>query len=397
MSAKRGPSAADVGKDVAGAYLNPGGYIIDVGIEVFRNWGETKAPNKRQQARLIEAGYVPPDPSVKGRRAAPLGWTTPDGDVISRNAARQTARTLPALPTPPLVPAPVPAPAPLPTGGEILDDLLRQRDYRPPDRLPRSGEVFDELLRRPRTPAPTPAPTPADVVKKIPRRLPSILGRVGGIIGGVLWPSDLGDSDLDLPPMPETAPARPPPEPPRVTVPSTPDPVPVDTFPDPTPRPADEFPRRVPETAEPPPLPVVLLPIPDASERREPRPDPTPTVVATPSPASVPFDFPSLFPFPMQLPLPRPGRITNRLPRITNNPLLTMVPGTAVAPLPRGLTQVQPSALASAGPPPGSSRCSCPPKRPRKPKKQRTECFEGFYREKQSGIQKTPRRKVPCQ
>lgn len=393
----KGGSAADVGRTVARGYIDPGGFIVRTGLEVLSGINKDRAPNKRQEAALLAAGFEPPDPNVKGRRSAPLGWTTPDGDVISRDEARRVARALPVpLPTPPLVPAP----APLPTGGDILEDLLK----RPSGRigtgpLPRTDELgrelLDDLLKRPRTPAP--APTPADAVGKLPKRLPAILGRVGGIIGGVLWPSDLGDSDLDLPPLPETAPARPPPEPPRVTIPEEPLPAPVETWPSPTPRPVDEFPPAQPPTRSPDPLPVVLLPVPDAAERPRPRPDPTPTAAPAPSPASVPFDFPSLFPFPLQLPLPKRPPASIRLPRLTSNPLLALVPGAQAAPLPRGLTQVQPATLASAGPPSGSSRCSCPPKRPRKPKKQREECFEGFYREKRSGIQKTPRRRVPCQ
>jgi hypothetical protein len=384
---KGGASAADV----YSGYSDPLRYIVSTGLRVLSGKDKDKAPNKRQAEALIEAGYVPPDPKIKGRASAPLGWTTPGGEVISRDEARRVARV---LPTPPLVPVPAPAPPPLPTGRELLDDLLKRPDGRigtgPPPRTDELGrELLDDLLKRPRPPA----PTPADVAGKIPK----ILGRIGGAIGAILYPSDLGDSDL-YPPgtaVPAPAPEPPPPEPPRVTIPAEPLPAPVETWPDPTPRPADEFPPTELPSGLPDLPPVVLLPLPDAEERPLLRPAPTPTAAPGTSPASVPFDFPLAFPFPFRLPT------SSRLPRIATpagNPLLTAVPGVtqfATAPTPRALTSIQPAGLGLPSPP-DSTRCSCP-RKPRKPRKPRNECFAGSYVEKRSGIQKTPRRKVPCQ
>jgi hypothetical protein len=98
------------------------------------------------------------------------------------------------------------------------------------------------------------------------------------------------------------------------------------------------------------------------------------------------------------IPLPNPVASFRTPPVLQPNPLVssggqpTRSPQPARAPL----TMPLPNPLGSAYREPPSDRCSCPPKQKRRPSKPRTVCYSGGYRERARGIDKQPRRKIPC-
>jgi len=382
-----GPTAADTAKTAAGGYFNPGGYIVSTAIRVIGGKDRTKGPKPREREQLLAAGYT----VSRMQTARGLGynvWTDPAGRVIGPDAARVVAKRLPVpLPTPPIAPQPQ-----LPTGSDIFEELLR----RPSDRigrgpLPRTEQqgrdLFEELLKRPRAPAPEPsAPVKAG------RVLGRVLGRVGGIIGGILYPSDTADSDL-YPPgtaIPLPAPDRPTGPPRRPVISRRPRDLPKQPGPSGGSIPDRTGPQPAPLPGSPYPLPTVLLPLPGARPQvtrrplttvRPPMASPWDLLTMTiPSPRSDPFRSPvvSVQPNPILSIANRPGAERD----ILRNPLLSAGPLT--------LTQSSP-----VGSPP-SDRCSCPPKRKRKPTEPRKVCYTGSYREKSRGLSKTPRRKIPC-
>lgn len=393
-----GPDAGTVGGGVSAPYY----FIASTAWDVLTA-KRPKDPNAAQRAALEEAGYgVLPD-SVKGKGRVGQEYFRPDGTPISANRARLDAKVI--LATPPLVPIPAPPPPSLPTGGEILDDLLKRPRTGPvevPDpeleRLLKRGPQsdFERLLEREYRPpdrpvAPTPdVPEPTKSPGSLRRVLP-VLGRVGGLLGGLLYPSETADDDV-IYPLPEPQPAPQPPPPPVSSPPAPQPPPPVPLVPaDPTvyPFPEDEFPAPLPSTGQPAPSPptFVLLPLPPPSGEVSPQPLPAPSPTATPA-VQGPFFAPWLFSLPKFNVPKAPGR----MPSLGN--FIAPMP----APLPRGLTQLQPSPLASAAfDEPPRDRCECSSTKPKRKRKPREICYAGDYREKRSGITKERRRRIPCQ
>lgn len=391
-------SAADAGGDAARGVVDPLGYIVRTGLSVIQK-DRPKRPTRGQAEILVSAGYT--QAAGRGRQIAAAPWFNPSGRAISANQARLEARAIQRAGTPPLVPLPVPAPAPvpqLPTGGDILEDLLRRPDSRiGTGELPRTSQqgrdLLEDILRR--NPDVRPPPEPAPSSSKLPR-VARVLGRVGGIIGGILYPSDTATDDVLYPPgtaIPLPQPDRPSGPPRRPVInrppkdrPGLPEPS-TGSIPDRT------GPQREPVTANPLPVPIVLSPPLDL-----PRPVVSPRPPTSPLPtATLAGPRPDLLTLPsLSLPSVRPPSVR---PAIIQNPLVTASgpnPATGVLSSRAPLTMLQPNPIGSAYREPPSDRCSCPPKQKRKPSKPREVCYSGSYVERSRGIDKQPRRKIPC-
>jgi hypothetical protein len=132
----------------------------------------------------------------------------------------------------------------------------------------------------------------------------------------------------------------------------------------------------------------------------EPRPLPAPfPVVDTPLSGSPTQPFPLLPGAPIGAPfpglLPGPGLSTSApFPTPSLPPEASLEPGRNPNPFPSFLlTPFQPPVVGS----PSKRRdCDCPPKKKRKKKQARVECYTGTYRETAKSLTKRPRRKIPC-
>jgi hypothetical protein len=174
-------------------------------------------------------------------------------------------------------------------------------------------------------------------------------------------------------------------------------------YPIPAPTLPVELPRRGPLTRP------RIAPRPSAPPRPAPAtrpvgiPSPSPTPTRSPFrlpkalPYLLPFAYPLLFPtgpqvFPFQLAPPIPQPTPQPKPPRPG-------PGTG-PPLPGPLTPIQPLPVPFTSPlgfRTPADRCVCTDTKPkRKPRKRRTECREGTYRETARGTLKRPQRKIPC-
>jgi hypothetical protein len=138
-------------------------------------------------------------------------------------------------------------------------------------------------------------------------------------------------------------------------------------------------------------------PSPGPSSRPGHRPTPRPSPFRLPrvAPYLLPFAYPLLFPtgpqvfpdFGLPQPTPRPP---GSPPRGAPKPIPPTSPLTPFQPGPLELGQPQPFRL-------GNDPCQCTDTKPkRKPRKPRSECREGTYRETARGTLKRPQRKIPC-
>lgn len=132
------------------------------------------------------------------------------------------------------------------------------------------------------------------------------------------------------------------------------------------------------------PLPLTL-PMPLSGVSLRPTPRPAPRAQPAPLPA------PRIQPLPQPQPQPR----LQPLPRPDLGPLRF---GTPLGPANRPLTDVGTVTLPFAQPVPKEEldRCNCPPKKKRKQSKERTECWQGTYRELRRGLIKRRRVRIPC-
>jgi hypothetical protein len=129
---------------------------------------------------------------------------------------------------------------------------------------------------------------------------------------------------------------------------------------------------------------------------------PAPRARLVPAPQAYPLAF--LAPLALLLASSRstsPSSLVQPIPQPQPQPAPTPLPGGTLPlplpkpqPLPSPLTQPQPAPLGST---PSKGDCDCTGARKRKPKKQRTICYAGDYRERRSGLTKERKRKIPCQ
>jgi len=130
---------------------------------------------------------------------------------------------------------------------------------------------------------------------------------------------------------------------------------------------------------------------------------PAPRARLVPAPQAYPLAF--LAPLALLLASSRSSTLSTGLvqpiPQPQPQPAPTPLPGGTLPlplpkpqPLPSPLTQPQPAPLGST---PSKGDCDCTGARKRKPKKQRTICYAGDYRERRSGLTKERKRKIPCQ
>lgn len=294
------------------------------------------------------------------------------------------------------------------TDGEIADAIFRACGPRPPGVIP--AEYDDYVI--PKVPT---AGGPRVFLPTIPEVIPVVVPAVREIIRRAI--------PIIIPMLPDFFP-QPAPEPiprgptkrPRVRPPvETPDLFPIEIdpawriihpypipapFPQPTPV---EQPRRGPQTRPTPGPRPFPPPRPAPAPRPTGRPGPLPTPRRSPFrlpkalPYLLPFAYPLLFPtgpqvFPFQLAPPIPQPTPQPKP-----PRPGPGPG---PPFPGPLTPIQPlpvpftSPLGFRNP---ADKCVCTETKPeRKPRKPRTECREGTYRETARGTFKNPRRKIPC-
>jgi len=90
-----------------------------------------------------------------------------------------------------------------------------------------------------------------------------------------------------------------------------------------------------------------------------------------------------------------PGQIAQLLTRARSTaPRVNVGPFTFAPERPVGVPE--PSAPPLTPLEPGGADCACPPKKPRAPRKPRSECRSGRFIERRSGIQKYQTRKIPC-
>gem|GEM_PF-3864017 len=165
------------------------------------------------------------------------------------------------------------------------------------------------------------------------------------------------------------------------------------TAPRPSPRP---IPSPLPNPVFAPVAPPLFsgLPVPrfESVPRPAPRPQPTPRPVS-------PGVNPNVMPSPLQLPSP----LTQPIPTPRPSPAParpTAPPRTPTSPT-SPLTPIKGSVLPFPGlpptPKPELDKDPCRrPKKESKPRKDRTECKQGTYRQLKKGIVYTPRRKIPC-
>jgi len=280
----------------------------------------------------------------------------------------------------------------------LLDRPLRQpvSDF---ERLLQRGPQtdFERLLDRTYNPRSTAEPVVARTGSLL-----AALARGSLLIGGLLYSNPAGaGSDRSNEPLPQTRPGRKgPPKRPRVTT-RSPQPEPSVR----TARPLSQ-PQPEPSVRSAPPeltLPEITLD-PGPIVAPQPRLDPTTTASPQPSPLTLTFSQPLPRANPVFLsaprPRPRPAPLALANPFPTVSPA-TVSPATVSQVEPRGLTAPLPNPLSFAQPQP-SSPCSCSPsskpsKKKRKKSEPRTVCYSGTYRERSRGINKQPRRKVPCQ
>lgn len=295
------------------------------------------------------------------------------------------------------------------TDQEIADAIFRECGPRPRGRIP---DEFDDVVI---PKVPTASAGPQVFLPTIPEVVPVIVPAVREIIRRAIPIIVPMLPDFFPEPAPEPIP-RGPTKRPRVRPPvETPELFPIEIdpawrvihpypipapFPQPTPV---EQPRRGPQTRpriaprpSPPPRPApstrpVGIPSPAPTPRR------SPFRLPKALPYLLPFAYPLLFPtgpqvFPFQLappipqptPRPKPPRVSPGQPGGFPDPL------TPIQPIPVPFT----SPLGFRNP---ADKCVCTETKPeRKPRKPRTECREGTYRETSRGTFKNPRRKIPC-
>lgn len=177
-------------------------------------------------------------------------------------------------------------------------------------------------------------------------------------------------------------------------------------------RSVEDTPRRSPSpspTPGPSDLPSGLdrIAVPDLGTVPKPGPVAEPGRRGAPAPVAAPFDVD--FRFTVGRPAPRPGL------RPLNDPL--ELPWSVAAPLPAPSPRPSPEPLPiappgagpvpdpfapgapvlTAAPQPNPDRCNCPKPKPRKPRKPRSECKRGTYKQTARGIIYNPKETVPCQ
>jgi len=321
--------------------------------------------------------------------------------------------------------APQPVPRSLPTGGDLLDDLLnRPHQQGRSVRVPSSVPDFERILNQPQQPY---EPKPPSELDRLLRRSPTAiraarlaytLARAGSLVGALFYPSPTADSDLGYrSPRPDARPASPPFEPPSASKgpktrsrPSGRPPrfprVRYEPFPETA---ADRLPPRTPQPEartlprprsplqpsvlhEPVALPrAVSNPRPGPGTRTQPRAVPVPTAVFAPHTLSLPSPL-SVLPFM----LPRPSQ--QPTPRLSNPLQAAIEPSYRPGVSDRPLTAPLPQPLAFAPPTP-SEPCGCTKSgsKPKRKRKQRTECYRGTFTETRRSTSKIRKEKIKCQ